>query len=77
MVTIGCIVHQALTTHYLSLGAETKLRQLLHHPYSFAELQAYWQLRQAISQGAVQQESRQLRERWLEPTRDIRHASQQ
>jgi Biofilm formation protein (YliH/bssR) len=76
MVTIGCIVHQALTTRYLSLTAETKLRQLLHRPYSSAELQAYWQLRQAISQGAVQQESRQLRDRQFELTRHIHHASQ-
>lgn len=61
MILIREVVHQALTTGYLSREAENQLRWLLQKTkYGGEDLQAFVQLQQAAMSGAVKQESREL-----------------
>jgi len=52
------LVHQALTTGYLSVIAENKLRSLLQNKYEHEDLCAFMQLQKAAMEGLVRQESR-------------------
>jgi hypothetical protein len=52
------LVHQALTTGYLSVMAENKLRSLLQSKYEHEDLCAFMQLQKAAMEGLVRQESR-------------------
>ena len=59
MILIREIVHQALTTGYLTLEAEEQLRQLLQTKYSSEDLKAFMKLQLAAMAGLVKQESRE------------------
>ncbi|NET56141.1 MAG: hypothetical protein F6K47_08185 [Symploca sp. SIO2E6] len=61
MILIREIVHQALTTGYLSLEAEDQLRQLLQTKYASEDLRAFMELQLAAMAGLVKQESRESR----------------
>lgn len=61
MALIRELVQQALTTGYLTVEAEEKLRQLLRKKYELADLKAFMSLQQAAMVGHVQQESRRKR----------------
>ncbi|NJL56948.1 hypothetical protein HC928_18690 [bacterium] len=55
------IVHQAITTGYLSVQAEEQLRQLLAtKTYGKSDLNAFMTLQEAAMSGRVTQESREL-----------------
>lgn len=56
------IVEQALTTSYLSLEAEERLRQLLRHKYGQEDFKAFMTLQKAVMNSCVVQESRQLQQ---------------
>lgn len=60
MLRICNVVQQALTTGYLSVGAEEQLRQLLRVKYDSEDLKAFLILQQAVMEGHVRQESREL-----------------
>ncbi|NEP56220.1 MAG: hypothetical protein F6K31_04240 [Symploca sp. SIO2G7] len=62
MILIREIVHQALTTGYLSLEAEEQLRQLLQTKYGSEDLRAFTKLQLAAMAGLVKQESRESRD---------------
>jgi hypothetical protein len=70
MVTICDLVCEAFATQVLSIDAEIHLRQLLQTHYTTEDLNAYCSLRQAMIQGTVRQESREMRDLQFEPTRD-------
>ncbi len=59
MILIREIVHQALTTGYLTLEAEEQLRQLLQTKYGSEDLKAFMKLQLAAMAGLVRQESRE------------------
>lgn len=59
MVRIREVVQQALTTGYLTVKAEEKLRLLLQIQYDSEDLDAFMTLQQAASSGCVMQESRE------------------
>ncbi|HBL13575.1 MAG TPA: hypothetical protein DD379_19690 [Cyanobacteria bacterium UBA11162] len=61
MALIREVVQQALTTGYLTVEAEEKLRQLLKKKYELADFNAFMTLQQATMVGRVQQESRNNR----------------
>jgi len=61
MILIREIVHQALTTGYLTLEAENQLRQLLQTKYSSEDRRAFMKLQLAAMTGLVKQESRESR----------------
>ncbi|NEQ67788.1 MAG: hypothetical protein F6J86_02590 [Symploca sp. SIO1B1] len=61
MILIREIVHQALTTGYLTLEAEEQLRQLLQTKYSSEDRRAFMKLQLAAMAGLVKQESRESR----------------
>ncbi|WP_088891652.1 hypothetical protein [Leptolyngbya ohadii] len=52
------LVDQALTTGYLTVTAEDRLRSLLQSKYEHEDLRAFMQLQQAAMEGRVRQESR-------------------
>ncbi len=54
------IAQQALTTGYLTLEAEDKLRQLLSTKYDREDFRAFIRLQQEVMEGRVMQESREL-----------------
>ena len=61
MLLIRDVVQQALTTGYLTVTAEERLRQLLKVKYDLEDLNAFMSLQQAAMAGFVRQESRELR----------------
>lgn len=61
MFLIREVVQQALTTGYLTVEAEERLRQLLHTQYDLEDLDAFMMLQQAAMSGQVKQESREKR----------------
>lgn len=61
MFLIREVVQQALSTGYLTVEAENRLRQLLHTKYDLEDLDAFMALQQAAMTGEVKQESRELR----------------
>ncbi len=60
MKLIREIVKQALSTGYLTLEAEDKLRTMLKNKYEIEDLEAFIDLQQAAMIGLVKQESREL-----------------
>lgn len=54
------VVKQALTTGYLTIEAEEKLRKMLKNKYELEDLEAFINLQQATMLGAVTQESREI-----------------
>ncbi|MEQ9371755.1 hypothetical protein [Coleofasciculus sp. F4-SAH-05] len=54
------ITQQALLTGYLTLDSENKLRQLLSRDYGTEDFKAFIRLQQAVMEGLVRQESREL-----------------
>ena len=61
MVLIRDVVQEAITTGYLTVWAEEKLRQLLSTKYDLEDLNAFMTLQEAAMAGRVRQESRELR----------------
>ncbi len=59
MILIRDIVQNALTTGFLSIEEEDKLRQLLKTKYDSEDLNAFMVLQQATMNGRVRQESRE------------------
>lgn len=62
MVLIREVVEHAFATGYLSLAAENQLRQLLTTKYEEEDLNAFITLQQAVMDGCVLQESREIRQ---------------
>lgn len=60
MALIREVVQQAITTGYLTVAAENQLRQLLTTKYDREDLKAFMTLQQAVIDGRVKQESREL-----------------
>jgi phage I-like protein len=58
---INEVVQQALSNGYLTVEAEEKLRQLLQAKYGIDDLKAFFNLQQAVIEGRVKQQSRELR----------------
>ncbi|MDJ0690646.1 MAG: hypothetical protein QNJ41_19320 [Xenococcaceae cyanobacterium MO_188.B32] len=54
------LVKQALTTGYLTIEAEEKLRVLLRGKYESEDFEAFINLQQAAMLGLVKQESREV-----------------
>lgn len=54
------LAKQALTTGYLTIEAEEKLRLLLKGKYEMEDFEAFIKLQQAAMLGLVKQESREL-----------------
>ena len=54
------LAKQALTTGYLTIEAEEKLRILLKGKYEMEDFEAFIRLQQAAMLGLVKQESREL-----------------
>ncbi|NEQ25133.1 MAG: hypothetical protein F6K28_39845 [Microcoleus sp. SIO2G3] len=55
------VVQQALSDGYLTVEAEEKLRRLLQTKYGIKDLNAFFSLQQAVIEGRVKQQSRELR----------------
>ncbi|MEM8723792.1 MAG: hypothetical protein AAGE84_31700 [Cyanobacteria bacterium P01_G01_bin.39] len=51
---------QALTTGYLTVEAEEKLKMMLRNKYELEDLEAFIDLQQATMLGMVTQESREI-----------------
>jgi hypothetical protein len=64
-IMIREVVQQALSTGYLSLADEERLRSLMLKPYGLEDLQAFWKLQRATMEGYVKQESREMRQTCL------------
>lgn len=60
MKLIREISKQALTTGYLTLEAEDKLRKMLKNKYEQEDLDAFINLQQAAMVGMVRQESKEI-----------------
>lgn len=60
MKLIREVVQQALTTGYLTLEAEEKLKGMLKNKYDLEDLEAFIDLQQATMVGMVKQESREI-----------------
>ncbi len=54
------VVKQAISTGYLSLEAEEKLRTMLRNKYELEDLEAFIWLQKEAMLGRVKQESREL-----------------
>jgi len=61
MVLIREVVQQTLATGYLTIAAETQLRQLLTTHYDQEDFNAFMRLQLAAMSGQVRQEARELR----------------
>jgi hypothetical protein len=61
MLLIRDVVRQTLSTGYLSVEAEDRLRQLLKTKYDKDDLNAFMTLQKAAMDGFVKQESFELR----------------
>ncbi len=68
MVLIREVVQQTLATGYLTIAAETQLRQLLTTHYDQEDFNAFMRLQLAAMSGQVRQEARELRR--MSQTRD-------
>ncbi|HEY9738943.1 MAG TPA: hypothetical protein V6C90_00495 [Coleofasciculaceae cyanobacterium] len=55
------VVQQALSAGYLTVEAEDQLRRLLKAKNNFEDLKAFFVLQQAVMEGRVKQQSRELR----------------
>ena len=60
MKLIREVVKQALTTGYLTVEAEEKLKIMLRDKYELEDLEAFIDLQQAAMLGMVRQESREI-----------------
>ena len=60
MSLISQLVHQALSTGYLGIESENKLRALLTESYGKDDFYAFRKLQDAVMRGSVRQESREL-----------------
>ena len=60
MKLIREVVKQALTTGYLTVEAEEKLKGMLKNKYDLEDLEAFVDLQQATMVGMVKQESREI-----------------
>ena len=60
MKLIREIAKQALTTGYLTLEAEERLRMMLRKKYELEDLEAFINLQQATMLGIVRQESKEI-----------------
>ncbi|MGB5635966.1 MAG: hypothetical protein WBM44_03045 [Waterburya sp.] len=60
MKLIREVVEHALTTGYLTVEAEEKLRTMLRNKYDLEDLEAFIDLQQATMVGMVKQESREI-----------------
>ena len=60
MKLIREVVKQALTTGYLTVEAEEKLKGMLKNKYDLEDLEAFIDLQQATMVGIVKQESREI-----------------
>ncbi|MFM6189435.1 MAG: hypothetical protein ACKPEN_12355 [Planktothrix sp.] len=61
MNTINLIVESCLETGYLTVEAEERLRNLLQNTkYGMEDFHAFFKLQQAVIEGLVRQESREL-----------------
>lgn len=60
MLLIRNVVHEALSTGYLTIEAEEQLRQMLSKKYDLEDLKAFMILQQAAMAGQVKQQSREL-----------------
>lgn len=60
MALIREVVQQALTSGYLTIEAEEKLRGLLRREYDQEDFNAFMKLQRAAMMGHVKQESREL-----------------
>ncbi|MGH7998647.1 MAG: hypothetical protein ACREPR_04250 [Brasilonema sp.] len=61
MVLIRDVVQQAITTGYLTVSAEERLRQLSRTKYDLEDLNAFMTLPEGAMAGRVRQESREIR----------------
>ncbi|MEC4893745.1 MAG: hypothetical protein SAL07_11265 [Oscillatoria sp. PMC 1051.18] len=59
MISIRDLANQAITSGYLSLSAEEKLRNLLCQHYDLEDLDAFMKLQVEAMEGRVRQESRE------------------
>ncbi|NER20131.1 MAG: hypothetical protein F6J86_01270 [Symploca sp. SIO1B1] len=59
MGRISTVVQQAITTGYLTVAAEQKLRQLLTTSYDHEDFQSFINLQQYAMEGMVKQQSRE------------------
>ncbi|NES19036.1 MAG: hypothetical protein F6K41_08920 [Symploca sp. SIO3E6] len=59
MGRISAVVQQAITTGYLTVDAEQKLRQLLSTSYDYEDFQSFINLQQYAMEGMVKQQSRE------------------
>jgi hypothetical protein len=71
MALIREVVQQAITTGYLTIAAEERLRQLLKTKYDIEDFNAFMALQQAAMAGLVRQESREQRSRELGESREV------
>ena len=60
MSRIRDVVQKALKTGYLTIEAESQLRQMLTTRYDLEDFNAFMTLQQAAMTGQVKQESREL-----------------
>lgn len=60
MKLIREVVKQALSTGYLTVEAEEKLKIMLRNKYELEDLEAFIDLQQAAMLGMVRQESREI-----------------
>ncbi len=60
MKLIREVVKQALSTGYLTVEAEEKLKIMLRNKYELEDLEAFIDLQQATMLGMVRQESREI-----------------
>ena len=60
MARIRDVVQKALKTGYLTIEAESQLRQMLTTRYDLEDFNAFMTLQQAAMTGQVKQESREL-----------------
>lgn len=60
MKLIREVVKQALSTGYLTVEAEEKLKIMLRDKYELEDLEAFIDLQQAAMLGMVRQESREI-----------------
>jgi hypothetical protein len=60
MLLIRNVVHEALSTGYLTIEAEEQLRQMLANKYDREDFNAFMRLQRAAMAGLVRQQSREL-----------------
>lgn len=60
MLLIRHLVHEAISTGYLTIEAEEQLRQMLTKKYDQEDMKAFMNLQLAAMSGNVKQQSREL-----------------